>query len=485
MVTIELQLLILAILLLLSILAGKVSDRIGVPALLLFLAIGMLAGSDGLGGIYFDNALVAQGIGVVALAIILFSGGLDTELQSIRPVIKEGVALALLGVLITALVVGIAAYSLLDFSLQEGLLLGAIVSSTDAAAVFSILRARGVSLKGRLRPLLELESGSNDPMAVFLTVALIQLLLNPDLSPLQLIPNFFIQMGIGALIGFGSGRLSFRLINHINLGYDGLYPVLALAIALLTYGLAGFLGGSGFLAVYLAGLTLGNREFIHRRSLLRFFDGLAWLMQIAMFLALGLLVFPSRLPAIAVPGMLIAAVLMIVARPLGVFISLFWTRMSLAEKVFVAWVGLRGAAPIVLATFPLLAGITRADALFNLVFFVVLTSVLLQGPSIPLVARWLGVHAPSRPRRGYPIEPSPAGGFRRQLRELTIPNESPYVGKRIVELGLPADFLVILIDRDDDFLIASGGIEVQAGDKLLVISGTEAFNQVQKQAGTV
>jgi cell volume regulation protein A len=442
----------------------------------------MLAGSDGPGGIYFDNALIAQGIGVVALAIILYSGGLDTNWESIRPVLKAGTALALLGVLATALIVGIAAYFLLDFSLLEGLLLGAIVSSTDAAAVFSILRARGVSLRGRLQPLLELESGSNDPMAVFLTIGIIQLLVNPNLQPLQLLPDFFVQMGIGALVGIAVGWLSFHLINRIQLGFDGLYPVLALTIALLTYGLAGSLGGSGFLAVYLAGLILGNQEFIHRRSLLRFFDGMAWLMQITMFLTLGLLVFPSQLPAVAVPGTLIALILMFVARPLGVLFSLSLTRLGIHEKALIAWVGLRGAAPIVLATFPLLAGISRSDTLFNLVFFVVLTSVLLQGPSIPLVARWLGVAGPVKSGRSDPIEPGPAGGFHRQLRELIVLPGSPFEGKRIVELGLPEEFLVVLIDRDEDFVVPSGGSEIQSGDRLLVISGEDAFQQVRRSS---
>lgn len=481
--TIEFTLLILALLLLLSILASKISDRIGVPALLLFLAIGMLAGSDGLGGIYFDNAQIAQGVGVIALAVILFSGGLDTSLDSIRPVLREGIALALLGVLITALAVGATAYLLLDFSVYESLLLGAIVSSTDAAAVFSVLRSKGVSLKGQLRPLLELESGSNDPMAVFLTIGMIQLLTLPDLPAARLIPMFFVQMGIGALVGVGVGKLALRLINQIKLGYEGLYPVLALTIALFTYGLAGFAGGNGFLAVYLAGLMLGSEEFIHRRSLLRFFDGLAWLMQISMFLTLGLLVFPSRLPAVAAPGLLIAAVLIFAARPIGVFASLAFSRLSLREKTMVAWVGLRGAAPIVLATFPLLAGISRADTLFNLVFFVVLTSVLVQGPLIPFVARKLGVDAPSMTRRGLPIEASPVGQFRRSLRELSIPPNSPICGKRIFEAGLPPEFLVILIDREDDFIIASGGTEILPGDRLVVISDEEAYAQVLKKIG--
>lgn len=479
MVPIELILTILSVLLLLSIFASKVSDRAGVPALLLFLAIGMLAGSEGLGGIYFDNALVAQYIGVIALAIILFSGGLDTQWQDIRPVLFPGISLSLLGVMLTALVVAISSQYLLGFSLLGGLLLGAVVSSTDAAAVFSILRSRGVSLKGRLRPLLELESGSNDPMAVFLTVSFIQLLVNPDFPSYQLIPQFFIQMGVGTLMGISVGLLAIQVLNRIRLGYEGLYPVLVIAIVLFTYGLTGYLRGSGFLAVYLAGMVLGNAEFIHRRSLLRFFDGLTWLMQIAMFLTLGLLVFPSRLVAVAIPGLLIAAILIFAARPAAVFISLIPIRMSLAEKTMVAWVGLRGAAPIILATFPLLAGVPEAESLFNLVFFIVLTSVLLQGPLIPFVARWLGVDAPAIEKRGDPIEPGPTGMYRRQLRELTVPPGSPFVGKLIVELRLPAEFLVILINRENDYTIASGSTQILPNDRLLVISDDAAFQQVQ------
>ncbi len=480
MITTELLLLILAVLLLVSILASKVSDRYGVPALLLFLAIGMLAGSEGLGGIEFDNPILAQGVGVFALALILFSGGLDTDWDDVRPVLREGVALALLGTLATGLVLGLAAHYLLGLTLMEGLLLGSIVSSTDAAAVFSILRSRGVSLKGLLKPLLELESGSNDPMAVFLTISVLQLLTTPGLTPWQVIPNFFIQMGIGALVGIIMARLSVRLINRINLGYDGLYPVLVLGIALLTYGTAGVMRGSGFLAVYVAGLIMTREEFIHRRSILRFFDGMAWLMQIVLFLTLGLLVFPSRMSEIVVPGLLISAVLIFVARPLGVFLTLLPSRMNIREKVFLSWVGLRGAAPIVLATFPFLYNVSHADVFFHLVFFIVLTSVLIQGPSIPIVARWLGLDAPIRLRRGDPIEPSPAGDFPRQLRDLIVPPESSFIGKRILDLGLPEEFLVILIDRDGDYVVPSGATQILSGDRLLVISGEDEYNLVQQ-----
>lgn len=465
-------------LLLVSVLVSKISDRFGVPALLLFLGLGMLAGSDGPGGIYFDNPAIAQFIGVIALVLILFSGGLDTEINQVRAVLKEGVFLSTLGVLITALITGWVCIALLDLPPLVGLLMGAIVSSTDAAAVFSVLRSKGISLKGHLKPLLELESGSNDPMAIFLTVGLIQLIQFPQRSPLNLIGLFFLQMLVGAVIGVLMGRLTVWLINHIRLGYEGLYPVLSLALVFLTFGLTSILGGSGFLAVYLTGIVLGNREFIHRRSLLRFHDGLAWLMQITMFLTLGLLVFPSRLVPVAGSGLLIAAALMLIARPVSIFITLPGRRFNIREKLFLSWVGLRGAVPIILATFPLLAQIPQADMMFNVVFFVVLTSVLLQGTTIAPLARWLKLDAPVTPKRIYPIEYTPVGGFKSELKELAVPPHSPMVGKAIVELGLPDDFLVVLIARQNDFVMPSGGTIIEAGDTLLALADAKTFDEV-------
>jgi len=470
-----------AALLLICVLVSKVSDRFGVPALLLFLILGMLAGSDGPGGIYFDDPALAQSVGIIALVLILFSGGLDTEWSHVRPVLKEGLLLATVGVLITALVTGLFASVLLGFSLLEGLLLGSIVSSTDAAAVFSVLRSKGISLKGRLKPLLELESGSNDPMAIFLTVGLIQLITQPDLSPVNLIGLFVQQMLVGAVVGYGMGRVMLFLVNRLKLGYEGLYPVLILALAFLTFGFTTVLGGSGFLAVYLAGIYLGHYDFIHKRSLLRFYDGLAWIMQIAMFLTLGLLVFPSRLVPIIGVGLLLAGCLMFVARPISVFVGLLPSAFNWREKALVSWVGLRGAVPIILATFPLLAKLPQADLIFNLVFFVVLTSVLLQGTTIPLAARRLGVDAPAIPRRVYPIEYTRMGGLRSELKELAVPSDSQMAGKAIVELGLPADFLIILIAREKDFVLPSGGTTLLGGDTLLVLSDEQSFDEVVAQ----
>lgn len=479
MIPIEHLLVAASLLLLLSILASKLSSRLGIPALLLFLVLGMLAGSDGPGGIWFDNPWLAQSLGVVALALILFAGGMDTHWQTVRPAIGQGLALSTVGVLVTALSVGGFAVAVLGFAPLEGILLGAIVSSTDAAAVFAILRSRSTRLKEPLEPLLEMESGSNDPMAVFLTIGMIRLLTDAAASPFALIGLFAQQMIIGVALGYGIGQGSVFIINRLRLEYEGLYPVLTLTLALLTYGVTTSLGGNGFLAVYLAGLILGNSSLVHKKSLARFHDGLAWLMQIVMFLTLGLLVFPSRLIAVIPAGLLAAAFLMLVARPLSVLIALLPARLSLREKSMVAWVGLRGAAPIILATFPLVEGLPKADTIFHLVFFIVLTSVLLQGTSLPLVARWLRVDAPASSPHQPILELAPAANIKNELTELTVPTGSSIVGRQIVDLGLPPGTLIVLLGRQGDFIIPGGSTVIEAGDRLLVLAGKDAFTRLR------
>jgi cell volume regulation protein A len=479
MPSIEQLLLVASVLLILSILASKTSGALGVPALLVFLLIGMVAGSDGPGGIYFDDARLAQSLGVVALATILFAGGLDTEWHSVRPVLGRALALATFGVLMTAALLGGFVSSVLGYALLDGLLLGAIVSSTDAAAVFAVLRSRNVSLKGPLKPLLELESGSNDPMAVFLTTGLIRLVTIPGASVAELAPAFVVQMALGAAAGYGLGRLMIVLVNRLRLEYEGLYPVLTLSFVLLTYSATAVLGGNGFLAVYVAGLVMGSHDFIHKRSLTRFHDGLAWLMQIAMFLTLGLLVFPSRLPAVIDVGLLVSLFLMFVARPVSVFLTLSVTRMPFREQAMVAWVGLRGAVPIILATFPLVAGVPRADHIFNLVFFIVLTSVLLQGTSIPLVTRWLGVAAPLPATPSILPEALASRDLKASLVELAVPRDSAASGRQVVELGLPEGALIVLIKRGDEMLVPSGGTLIAADDSLLVVGEPHIITRVR------
>ena len=478
MISIEILLLGSSILLLLSILASKASDKIGVPALLLFLLVGMLAGSEGPGGIEFDNPWLAQSLGVTALSFILFAGGLDTDWQGIRPVLWQGLSLSTLGVLITALLVGCFAAFILDFSLLEGLLLGAIVSSTDAAAVFAVLRSRNVSLKKQLKRLLELESGSNDPMAVLLTIGLISLLINPTESALDLVPMFIQQMALGALMGYAIGKGIILIVNYSRLQYEGLYPVLTLALVLFTYGATASLGGNGFLAVYMAGLVAGNSNFIHKKSLIRFHDGLAWLMQITMFLSLGLLVFPSHLVPVIGVGILVSLFLIFVARPASVFLTMLFAKINIREKTMISWVGLRGAVPIILATFPLVSGVFQAEMIFNLVFFIVLTSALIQGTSIPLVARLLRVDEPIPEKPKYPIEFEPAENIKTEMVELEIPDDSTAIGKQIVELGLPPNTLIMLINRKNEFIVPAGGTIIEPGDRMLLLADKNTLEQV-------
>ncbi|MBM4441310.1 MAG: potassium/proton antiporter [Candidatus Rokubacteria bacterium] len=474
----ESLLLVASVLLLVSIIASKSTGRLGVPALLLFLVIGMLAGSEGPGGIAFDDPGLAQALGVLALALILFAGGADTDWRSVRPVVWEALALSTLGVFITAVTLAALLHLLLQYSFREALLLGAIVSSTDAAAVFAVLRSRNVGLRGRLKPLLELESGSNDPMAVFLTVAAIRVLMEPAVPAGSIALAFVLQMSVGAAAGYGIGKGMVWFANRVRLEYEGLYPVLILALVLFTYGATATIGGNGFLAVYLAGIVMGNSDFIHKRSVVRFHDGLAWLMQIVMFLALGLLVFPSRLVTVIVPGLITAAVLMFVARPVGVLLVLFPSKMPRAAKAMVAWVGLRGAVPIVLATFPLLAGVPGADRLFDLVFFVVLTSVLLQGTSIPAVARWLGLDvAAERPL--VPSDVSAVATAGALLTEIRVPPGSATAGKRVLDLGLPRGALMVLLKRGDHVIIPDGGTEIEEGDVVVVLADERAHEAIK------
>jgi len=360
----------------------------------------------------------------------------------------------------------------------NGLLLGAIISSTDAAAVFAVLRSRNVSLRGRLKPLLELESGSNDPMAVLLTTGLVRLLTHPSESPIELVPFFIQQMVLGGVLGLAFGKAMVLVINRIRLEYAGLYPVLTLSLVLLTYGLTAALGGNGFLSVYAAGLHLGSANFVHKTSLVRFHDAVAWLMQIAMFLVLGLLVFPSQLVPVAPMSLLVSLFLIFIARPLAVFLTLAPSRLSGREKTMVAWVGLRGAVPIVLATFPLLAGVPNAHMIFNVVFFTVLTSVAIQGTSIVPLAKRLGVDAPLQPKRQYPIGAEPMEGIDTDLVEFIIPPNSAVAGKPIVGLGLPSGSLITLISRDEQFLVPDGATTLLEGDVVLVLATAANAKQV-------
>lgn len=476
--------LIASILLMSSILASKTSSRIGVPVLILFLAIGILAGSEGIGGIYFDDPYAAQLLGVIALNLILFSGGMDTRWKSVQPILWRGISLSTLGVLITAGSIGVFTWLITDFSLLEGLLLGSIVASTDAAAVFSILRSKSIGLKGYLRPTLELESGSNDPMAYILTISFTYLISHGDASTVELIFEFFQEMIIGGVLGYILGRLMVIAINKVQLETEGLYPVLILGMIFFTFSITDVLGGNGFLAVYLSAMVLGNSNFLHKKTVLKFYDGQAWLMQIVMFLTLGLLVFPSKLLPVAGPGILIALALIFLARPLAVFISLSFFNINTREKLFISWVGLRGAVPIVFATYPLIAGISKADTIFNLVFFISVISVLLQGSALPLVAKWLKVTVPGKIKKVTPLDIELYDTVRSEFIEIVLNGTSKAIGKPIVKLKLPQSALIVLLEREGKYIQPTGATVLEEDDKLLVLANSkEVLNEVYNALG--
>lgn len=467
-----------SILLFISIVAGKTSYRFGVPTLILFLSVGILAGSEGIGGIYFNNYNQAQLIGIFALNFILFSGGLDTQWKSVKPILKQGILLSTLGVLLTAIFLGLFVQQVTNFTLYESLLLGAIVSSTDAAAVFSILRGKNIVLKSKLRPTLELESGSNDPMAYVLTILLLGLITNPDQPLWKIFPLLLQQMFIGGTAGYLFGRLSKYIINSINLDYDGLYPVLVIALMFATFSATDFIGGNGFLAVYLCGLYIGNQDLYQKKSILKMFDGLAWLMQIVLFLTLGLLVYPSQIISVAGIGILISLFLIFVARPLSVFISLAGIKMPFNRRLFLSWVGLRGAVPIVFATYPLLANIEKAEMIFNIVFFISVTSILIQGTSIPLVARLLKMKSKQEKKESNYFENFIIENDKGFRKELTISTNNPIVGKKISEIELPKAAVIILIVRKNEFITPKGSTIILANDKLLVT--TNSLNGIKR-----
>ncbi|TDT50687.1 cell volume regulation protein A [Maribacter spongiicola] len=477
--TIENILLVGSILLFISIIVGKTSYKFGVPTLILFLAIGMLAGSDGIGGIKFDDPKLAQFIGIVSLNFILFSGGLDTNWKAVKPILKEGIMLSTLGVLLTALTLGIFVYYVTDFTIYESMLLGSIVSSTDAAAVFSILRSKNLALKSNLRPTLELESGSNDPMAYVLTLAFLTLVINQDLSVLSIIPLFLQQMILGGIGGFAFGKLSEIIINKIKLGFEGLYPVLVIALMFITFSATDAVGGNGFLAIYICAVYLGNQDLIHKSTILKMFDGMAWLMQIVLFLTLGLLVFPSQIVPYLGIGLLISVFLILVARPVSIFLSLMFFKMKMGRRFYISWVGLRGAVPIVFATYPLLAGIDKANIIFSIVFFISVSSVLIQGTTLSIFAKWLNVALPDEVKPIAENDRYILNLPKSEMEEVSIPFNSYAVGKRIIDLHFPMSAFIVMIKRNNKFVRPGGSTIIEADDILvLLLDNEESLKEV-------
>jgi potassium/hydrogen antiporter len=452
-----------------SILSSVVTARLGVPLLLVFLGIGMLLGAEGPGGLVFENIPLAHLVGSVALAVILFDGGMRTPIRNFRIALKPALGLATVGVVLTSGLTGLFAYWWLGLSWLESLLLGAIVGSTDAAAVFSLLHARGRELKSRVGATLEIESGSNDPMAIFLTIVLIELILLPDAAfGLVVVVEFVQQMGLGVVIGLLGGLALLALINRLPMSAS-FYPLAAMAGALTIFGLAGLLGGSGFLAVYLAGLVLGNRPLESSQNIKRFHDGIASLSQIGMFLMLGVIVTPSELLPVAVDAGLLAAVLILVARPVAVALCLLPFHFPWREQVFIGWVGLRGAVPIILALFPLLAGLESADYFFHLVFFVVLLSLLVQGWTITPLARWLRLELPPTPTRVQRTELDIPGQQEMELVGYRLADSTPVVRGAWSSFRLPNSARLVAHLRGGRLLDTLDILDLRAGDHLYIM----------------
>jgi potassium/hydrogen antiporter len=447
--------------------ASLLASRIRLPGLLLFLAVGMAIGSDGLGWIPFDDYGLARTIGVVALALILFEGGLTAGFDEIRPVLRTSLALAIVGTVGTAVICGFAAAWLFDLSTLEGMLLGAIISSTDGAAIFALLRES--TLRRKLARTLEGEAGFNDPVAVLLVVGFIEWIQQPDYGVVDMLALFLTEMGIGAVVGLAVGWLAVRALRNAKLASPGLYPVATLATAGLAFGGATTLHGSGFLAAYLAGLMLGSARIPAKQTVTVFHQGLAWVAQIAMFLALGLLVFPSRLDDVWVEGTALALLLVFGARPLSAAVATALSRFTKEERIVLGWAGLRGAVPVVLATFPVIEGVEHGREFFNIVFFAVVASTLLQGTTVEWLARKLGVTTtePALPRPL--VETGTVRRLGAEIVEYPVGPDDAIVGQLVRELGLPRDALLSVIVRGEEALLPRGSTRIEADDRLHVM----------------
>jgi potassium/hydrogen antiporter len=477
--TTDFIILLIGVFLLCGVLMTKLSARAGVPALILFMFLGMILGSDISGLIHFSSPKLAQMIGVFALIIILFEGGLQTQWKHVRPVLGSSVVLATLGVLLTTSIVAVAAYYVLGIGWLEAFLLGSIVGSTDAAAVFSVLS--GQNIKQKLTSTLEAESGTNDPMAMFLTIIFIEWILLPDLSAWSLVGMFVMQMALGALFGFGLGFFASKTMNKIKLDAGGLYAVLSAGFAIFIYSITAVLGGSGLLAVYIAAMIIGNRELTHSHSIFGFNEGFAWLMQIVMFVMLGLLVFPSELANwdLIWKGLVLSFVLITIARPIAVFASTMFFPYTRKEKWFMSWAGLRGAVPIVLATFPMLAGIENSTMYFNIVFFIVVSSALLQGSTIPFVAKLLGLNGPPVSKRIHSLELISMDRANAEMLEIEVSPNSPFSGQLVQTIGLPEKTVISAIIRQGDLVMPTGATKLKPKDVLYILTAKDQVKNVK------
>ena len=469
-------LLIGSILLFVSIAVSKTSARFGVPTLLLFLIVGMLFGSDGL-GIQFNDMKDAQFVGMIALCIILFSGGMDTKFHEIKPVLAPGLVLSTVGVLLTAVFTGIfiwwlsgMQWSNIYFTFLPSLLLASTMSSTDSASVFAILRSQKMNLKHNLRPMLELESGSNDPMAYMLTIVLIQLITAESNEAGAIVISFLQQFIFGGLIGYGTGKLAVYIINKLNLDNKSLYPIFMLAVVFFTFSVCDLFKGNGYLAVYISGMMIGNSKIANRKEISTFFDGLTWLFQIIMFILLGLLVNPREMLDVACVAMLIAGFMILIGRPLSVALCLLpFRKITARSKLYISWVGLRGAVPIIFATYPVVANVEGADQIFNIVFFITLLSLILQGTTLPFFARKLGLSAPME-KTGNDFGVELPDEIDTDLTDITVTPAMIANGDTLKDMSLPQGTLVMIVKRGTEFLVPNGSLHLQVGDKLLLIS---------------
>ncbi|WP_077622771.1 potassium/proton antiporter [Sediminibacillus massiliensis] len=460
--------------LIIGVLATKFSARLGLPSLVLFLLVGMFLNNY----IFFENARLSQLIGILALIIILFEGGTQTKWTNIKPILGAAGSLATIGVFITTVLTGLAAMYILNLSLLEGMLFGAIVGSTDAAAVFSVLGNKNI--KKRLTATLEAESGTNDPMAVFLTITFIALIQTPESSVWTAVGSFFLQMGLGLLMGLLLGKLTVWVINNITLDASGLYPVLALAFAVFTFAITTAFGGSGFLAVYVMAVFIGNNDLMYRFSILRFNEGFAWMMQILMFILLGLLVFPNQLLDVFWQGIVLSIILMFLARPIGVFLSMLFMKYSVKEKLFVSWAGLKGAVPIVLATYPTLEGVNNSQLIFNVVFFVVLISALVQGSTLSWVGTKLGLTGEKQTGVMPSMELITIGKTDSEIMEVSMNDTSPVLGSNLIDLELPDDTLITAIIRDGKVITPTGNSIIEEEDTLYVLTHKKNREQIKR-----
>lgn len=469
-------LLIGSVLLFVSIAVSKTSARFGVPTLLLFLFVGMFFGSDGL-GIQFDDMREAQFVGMVALCIILFSGGMDTKFAEIKPVMGPGLMLSTVGVLLMALFTGLFVWWLsgvewtnIHFALLPSLLLAATMSSTDSASVFAILRSQNINLKHNLRPMLELESGSNDPMAYMLTIVLLQFVTSEVSGVANILLSFVQQFVVGGVIGYGVGRLAVYVINKLNIDNKSLYSIFMLAVAFFTFSFTDMLKGNGYLAVYLAGMMIGNARIANRKEVATFFEGLTWLFQIIMFILLGLLVNPHEMVDVAAVALLIGIFMIFVGRPLSVMLSLLpFRNINLRSRLYVSWVGLRGAVPIIFATYPVVADIEGAHQIFNIVFFITLLSLLLQGTTLPIFARKLSLSAPME-KTGNDFGVELPDDIDTKLTDVVVTAEMIADGDTLKDMSLPQGTLVMMVKRGTEYLVPNGSLRIQIDDKLLLIS---------------